>query len=186
MTLPSCRGSGKSAKKLRKTKASLRAPRLEEGSCNVIATLRHDQSATDRITPNQATGRLEVRPESPCRIIPDRSITFLHANHYDDSELQPFVTNSFARLPCRCVDAPWHAERPFRNLAVRSTSTRNYARLIAGTGIASAGTSSAIGPRRALRPPSNRFACARSMATVQRATTSVATILLVRFAAARI
>src|SRR5215831_16231748 len=99
MTLPSCRGSGKSAKKLRKTKASLRAPRLEEGSCNVIATLRHDQSATDRITPNQATGRLEVRPESPCRIIPDRSITFLHANHYDDSELQPFVTNSFARLP---------------------------------------------------------------------------------------
>src|SRR5262249_21752377 len=99
MTLPSCRGSGKSAKKLRKTKASLRAPRLEEGSCNVIATLRHDQSATDRITPNQATGRLEVRPESPCRIIPDGSITFLHANHYDDSELQPFVTNSFARLP---------------------------------------------------------------------------------------
>src|SRR5215831_10093587 len=101
MTLPSCRGSGKSAKKLRKTKASLRAPRLEEGSCNVIATLRHDQSATDRITPNQATGRLGVGRESPCRIIPDRSITFLHANHYDDSELQPFVTNSFARLPCR-------------------------------------------------------------------------------------
>src|SRR5262249_25684428 len=90
--------SGKSAKKLRKTKASLRAPRLEEGSCNVIATLRHDQSATDRITPNQATARLEVRPESPCRIIPDRSITFLHANHYDDSELQPFVPHSFGRL----------------------------------------------------------------------------------------
>jgi hypothetical protein len=28
------------------------------------------------------------------------SITFLPANHYDDSELQPFVTNSFTRLPC--------------------------------------------------------------------------------------
>src|ERR1700757_80833 len=69
MTLPACRGSGKSPKKLRKTRASLRAPGLEEGSCNVIAALRHDQSATDRITPNQAAGRLEVRPESPCRTI---------------------------------------------------------------------------------------------------------------------
>jgi hypothetical protein len=27
------------------------------------------------------------------------SITFLPANHYDDSEPQPFVTNSFTRLP---------------------------------------------------------------------------------------
>src|SRR5215472_9125561 len=99
MTLPSCRGSGKSAKKLRKTKASLRAPRLEEGSCNVIATLRHDQSATDRITPNQVAGRFEVRPESPCRMTPSGSITFLLANHYNDSEFQPSVTNSFARLP---------------------------------------------------------------------------------------
>jgi hypothetical protein len=26
--------------------------------------------------------------------------TFLPANHYEDSELQPFVTNSFTRLPC--------------------------------------------------------------------------------------
>jgi hypothetical protein len=25
--------------------------------------------------------------------------TFLPANHYEDSELQPFVTNSFTRLP---------------------------------------------------------------------------------------
>src|SRR5215472_18449 len=99
MTLPACRGSGKSAKKLRKTRASLRAPGLEEGSCNVIATLRHDQSATDRITPNQAAGRLKVRSESPCRTILGRPITFLPSNHYHDSELQPFVTNSFTRLP---------------------------------------------------------------------------------------
>src|SRR6516225_960786 len=70
MTLPACRGSGNSAKKFRKTRASLSASGPEEGSCNVIATLRHDQSATDRITPNQVAGRLEVRPESPCRAIP--------------------------------------------------------------------------------------------------------------------
>src|SRR6516164_8251867 len=70
MTLPACRGSGNSAKKFRKTRALLSASGPEEGSCNVIATLRHDQSATDRITPNQVAGRLEVRPESPCRAIP--------------------------------------------------------------------------------------------------------------------
>src|SRR3974377_1490109 len=70
MTLPACRGSGKSAKKFRKTRASLSASGPEDGSCNVIATLRHDQIATNTITPNQVAGRLEVRPESPCRTIP--------------------------------------------------------------------------------------------------------------------
>jgi hypothetical protein len=35
---PACRGSGKSAKKLRKTRASLCTPGPEEGACNVIAT----------------------------------------------------------------------------------------------------------------------------------------------------
>src|SRR6516164_7986959 len=99
MTLPACRGSGNSAKKFRKTRASLSASGPEEGSCNVIATLRHDQSATNRITPNQVAGRLEVRPESPCRTILGQPIKFLPSNHYHDSELQPFVTNSFTRLP---------------------------------------------------------------------------------------
>src|SRR5215813_1136797 len=65
MTLPACRGSGKSAKKLRKTRASLCAPGPEEGSCNVIATLRHDQSATDRITPTQVAGRFATRVTLP-------------------------------------------------------------------------------------------------------------------------
>src|ERR1700747_1740348 len=100
MTLPACRGSGKSAKKLRKTRASLCARGPEEGSSTVIATLRHDQSATDRITPNQVTGRSKCGPSHLAALSLVGSITFLPANHYDDSEPQPFVTNSFARLPC--------------------------------------------------------------------------------------
>jgi hypothetical protein len=46
-----------------------------------------------------------VRPESPCRTILGRPITFLHSNHYDDPELQLFVTNSFTRLPCHSEQA---------------------------------------------------------------------------------
>src|SRR5262252_9250886 len=72
MTLPACRGSGKSAKKLRKIRASLCAPGPEEGSCNVIATLRHDQSATTeshRIRSREGSNAAE----SPCRTIAGRA-----------------------------------------------------------------------------------------------------------------
>src|SRR5215468_3677390 len=101
MTLPACRGSGKSAKKLRKIRASLCAPGPEEDSCNVIATLRHDQSATTESHRNRSLEGSNAGPSHFAALLLVEPITFSPANHYDDSELQPFVTNSFTRLPCR-------------------------------------------------------------------------------------
>src|SRR5215475_10310148 len=101
MILPACRGSGKSAKKLRKRKDSLCAPGPEEDSCNVIATLRHDQSATTESHRIRSLEGSNAGPSHFAALLLVEPITFLPANHYDDSELQPFVTNSFTRLPCR-------------------------------------------------------------------------------------
>src|SRR5215471_664379 len=100
MILPACRGSGKSAKKLRKIRASLCAPGPEEDSCNVIATLRHDQSATTESHRIRLLEGSNAGPSHFAALLLVEPITFLPANHYDDSELQPFVTNSFTRLPC--------------------------------------------------------------------------------------
>src|SRR5262249_12351283 len=47
---------------------SLCAPGPEEGSCNVIATLRHDQSATTE-SHRISRRKVRMRPESPCRTI---------------------------------------------------------------------------------------------------------------------
>jgi hypothetical protein len=60
-----------------------------------------------------------VRPESPCRTILGRPITFLHSNHYDDPELQLFVTNSFTRLPCQTIALALTVAIASRNLRVK-------------------------------------------------------------------
>src|SRR5215475_1124229 len=110
MILPACRGSGKSAKKLRKIRASLCAPGPEEDSCNVIATLPHDQCATTESHRIRSLEGSNAGPSHFAALLLVEPITFLPANHYDDSELQPFVTNSFTRLPCKKVRDPVNRE----------------------------------------------------------------------------